>query len=275
MNAATRKIPTPFIREAGHGTGNGDGVVCVHANASSSAQWRDLMTELAPTCHVLAADTYGAGKSPPWPSDRTVRLRDEVDLLEPAFALAGDPFAIVGHSYGAAVALIAAVTHPERVRALALFEPTLFAVVDAEAPTPNDADGIRQAVADASTALAAGNPDGAAAFFIDFWMGANSWEQTAEPRRGPIAASMANVGGWASALFDEPTPLAAFAALDIPVLYMTGTDSPASSLGVARLLTSVLPNVEVVHFSDTGHMGPITHPAQINGAICKFLEETR
>jgi pimeloyl-ACP methyl ester carboxylesterase len=275
VNEATRKMSTPFIREAGHGTRNGDGVVCVHANASSSGQWRDLMTELASTFHVLAADTYGAGKSPPWPSDRTVRLRDEVDLLEPAFALAGDPFAIVGHSYGAAVALIAAVTQPERVSALALFEPTLFAVVDAETPAPNDADGIRQAVADASTALAAGNPDGAAACFIDFWMGANSWEQTAESRRGPVAASMANVGGWADALFDEPTPLSAFATLDIPVLYMTGADSPASSLGVARLLTSVLPNVEVVDFPATGHMGPITHPAQVNAAISEFLQKTR
>lgn len=56
----------PFFREAG----TGPGVVCFHANASSSTQWRELMELLAPRCHVLATDGYGAGKSPPWPADR-------------------------------------------------------------------------------------------------------------------------------------------------------------------------------------------------------------
>ena len=44
---------------------------------------------------------------------------------------------LVGHSYGAAVALIAALACPERVRALVLYEPTLFSLVDADAPPPN------------------------------------------------------------------------------------------------------------------------------------------
>src|SRR5688572_14337283 len=85
----------PFFREAG----SGPGVVCLHSNASTCGQWRGLMEALAPRCHVLAADSYGAGKSPPWPTDRQVVLRDEVALLEPVFARAGDPFALVGHSY--------------------------------------------------------------------------------------------------------------------------------------------------------------------------------
>ena len=78
----------PYFREAGAGPG----VVCVHSNASTSGQWRALMELLAPRFHVLAADSYGAGKSPPWPTDRKLVLRDEVALLEPVFAAAGDPF---------------------------------------------------------------------------------------------------------------------------------------------------------------------------------------
>lgn len=97
------KPATPHFREAG----TGPGVVCIHSNASSSSQWRELMVSLAKDFHVLAADSFGAGKSPPWP-DHTVSLSDEVALLEPVFARAGDPFALVGHSYGAAVALVAA-----------------------------------------------------------------------------------------------------------------------------------------------------------------------
>jgi pimeloyl-ACP methyl ester carboxylesterase len=258
----------PYFREAGAGPG----VVCVHSNASTSGQWRALMEALAPKYRVLAADSYGAGKSPPWPADRKVVLRDEAALLEPVFARAGDPFVLVGHSYGAAVCLMAAIAQPGRVRALALYEPTLFSLVDADQPPPNDADGIKGAVARAGAALDAGNPDLAAEHFIDFWMGKGAWARTPEPRKPPIAAAVANVRGWAHALMKEPTPLAAFRELRIPVLYMTGSDSPASSLGVARLLTRALPQVEVVELKGMGHMAPVTHPEPINAAIAAFLE---
>ncbi len=259
----------PHFREAG----TGPGVVCVHSNAANSGQWRPLMEALAPKFHVLAADSYGAGKSPPWPADRPVFLRDEVALLEPVFARAGDPFALVAHSYGAAVALVAALAQPGRVRALALYEPTLFSLIEAESPSPNEADGIRNAVARAAAALDRADPGAAAECFIDFWMGTGAWARTPEPRKAPIAAAMANVRGWAKALTEEPTPLAAFARLDIPVLYMVGKESPASSRGVARLLIPALPQVRVVEFEGLGHMGPITHPELVNDHIGRFLEQ--
>src|SRR5262245_23189267 len=197
----------PFFRRAGAGPG----VVCIHANASSSAQWRSLMESLAVSHRVLAPDSYGAGKSPEWHSDREITLRDEASFIEPVFALAGAPFTIVGHSYGAAVALIAALLTPGRVRALALYEPTLFALVDAQQPPPNGADGIRNAVVAASAALDAGDRDRAAEHFIDFWMGRGSWQATPPERRPVIAESMVNVRRWAHALLREPTPARAFA----------------------------------------------------------------
>src|SRR5262247_3146124 len=148
----------PFFREAGAGPG----VVCLHANASTSGQWRGLMDRLAPKFRVLAPDSYGAGKSPDWPSDRAIRPLDEVALIEPVLARAGSPLALVGHSYGAAVALITALANPGRVRAMALYEPTLFALLDAETPAPNEAEGIRKVIAEAGVALDAGDQDAAA-----------------------------------------------------------------------------------------------------------------
>lgn len=258
----------PYFREAG----TGPGVVCLHANASSSSQWRALVDMLAPRHHVLVADSYGAGKSPAWPAERLLTLHDEVALLEPVFRRAGNPLALIAHSYGAAIALKIAVTQPERMRALALYEPTLFALLDAESPPPNDADGIREVAMSASAALDTGDPSGAARCFIDYWMGSSAWDGMPEPRKASIAASIVNVRGWANALFGEPTPLRAFAELDVPVLYMIGGRSPASSRGVARLLTRVLPRVEVVEFAGLGHMGPVTHPELVNAAIAGFFE---
>ncbi|HTJ17518.1 MAG TPA: alpha/beta hydrolase [Steroidobacteraceae bacterium] len=256
----------PSFRESGAGPG----VICLHANASSSSQWRSLMEMLAPTYRVFAADSYGAGKSPPY-VDGVIRLGHEVALLEPIFARAGRPFSLVGHSYGGAVALIAAMRQPHKVKALAVYEPTLFSLVDAESPAPNEVDGIRNAVAQAGAALDAGDRDSAARYFIDFWMGAGAWDKTPEQRKGPITAAIANVVGWGDALFKEPTPLEAFATLDVPVLYMIGGRSPPSSRSVARLLTQVLPQVEVVEFEKLGHMGPVTHPNVVNEAISQFL----
>ena len=257
----------PFFVEAG----SGSGVVCLHASASHSAQWRTLMGRLAPKFRVLAADSYGAGRSPAWPAGRGVSLRDEVSLLEPVFARAGERFTLVGHSYGAAVALIAAIDRPQRVRALAVYEPTLFSVLDAETPPPNGVDGIRAAVAAAVVALEAGNPGAAAECFIDYWMGRGTWASMPETRREAIAASIVNVQGWFNAVLREPTPLAAFKALDVPVLCMMGTDSPASSRDVARVLARALPRIRVVELEGVGHMGPVSHPEIVNEVIADFV----
>jgi pimeloyl-ACP methyl ester carboxylesterase len=229
------------------------------------------MDELAPQFHVLAADSYGSGKSPPWPPG-DAWLRDEVALVEPVFARAGDPFVLVGHSYGGAIALIAALSQPRRVRAVAVYEPTLFSLIEADSPPPNDADGIKNAVRAATASLEAGDARRAAEQFIDFWMGAGSWARMPEARQEPIAKSVASIPSWSNALLKEPTPLSSFRELTLPILYMTGTDSPASSLGVARRLTPILPNVEVIDFQGLGHMGPVTHPEPVNRAIARFLE---
>ncbi|MCB1897109.1 MAG: alpha/beta hydrolase [Rhodocyclaceae bacterium] len=260
----------PFCREAG----SGPGVVCLHSNASSSGQWRSLVDELADRYRVLAPDSYGAGKSPEWPSRRQISLGDEAALIEPVLARAGSPLALIGHSYGGAVALIAALARPQRVRALVLYEPTLFALVDVETPPPNGADGIRNTVEIAAQALDRDDRVAAARCFIDFWMAPGSFDAMPDGRRAPIADSVVNIRRWAHALLTEPTPLAAFAALDMPVLYLLGARSPEPAHAVARVLIPALPRVEVVELPEVGHMAPITHPGVVNGEIARFLART-
>lgn len=259
--------PQPFVRQAG----SGPTVVCLHSNASSSAQWRGLMDLLAPRFTVLAPDSYGCGKSPEWPSDRTITLDDELRLIEPLIAQASGSVVLVGHSYGAAVALLAALRHAHKVRALAVYEPTLFALEEAALPAPNGADGIRDAVTRAAQALDAGDTDAAARHFIDFWMSPGSWDHTPAERKPAIARSVVNVRRWRHALTTEPTPLSAFTALTMPVLYLTGGRSPESAHAVARRLVPVLPRVTVRNFDKLGHMAPVTHPDMVNAAIAEFL----
>ena len=260
--------PLPHVRASGAGTS----VVCLHANASSSAQWRPLMERLAPRFRVVAPDLYGAGGSPEWPSDRVITIADELALLRPVLAAAGMPLVLVGHSYGAAVALIAALAERRRLAALVVYEPTLFALVDADTARPNDADGIRDAVNDAAQALDKGDLDGAARRFIDYWSGAGSWDRVPGHRKPALAAAITKIRRWGHALFGEPTPLAAFAALDLPVLVLAGGRSTAAARAVVERLRRILPRAEFVEFAGLGHMGPVTDPATVDPVITAFLE---
>ena len=259
---------TPHVREAGAGPT----VLCLHSNASHSGQWRGLMDRLAGRFRVLAVDSYGAGKSPEWPSDREIRLADEVQLIEPLLADAPGGVHLVGHSYGAAIALKAALMHPARVRSLALYEPTLFALVDRDTPRPNGTEGIQQAVRNGIDCLERGDAEGAARAFIDFWMGEGSYDGTPPERRLAIVDACRNLRRWAHALLTEPATLDELRELRVPVLYLVGGRSPESSRCVAERLLPVLADVQRVDFPVLGHMAPVTHPQPINEAIAQFLQ---
>jgi pimeloyl-ACP methyl ester carboxylesterase len=230
------------------------------------------MEQLSSVFRMLAADTLGAGKSPDWPADRVVTLSDEAAFLEPAFVRAGNSFALVGHSYGGAVALIAALVDPGRVSRMVVYEPTLFSLLKEESPGQEALSEIHDVAYAAAADVQMGDTHGAAERFIDYWMGTGSWAATPELLKEPIAASMVNVGGWAEALIGDPTPLESFRKLDVPILYLVGERSPNSSKGVARLLTAVLPEVEVFELEGLGHMAPITHPDTVNELIISFLD---
>jgi pimeloyl-ACP methyl ester carboxylesterase len=257
-----------FFRESGRGTA----VVCIHSSASSSAQWRPLTDRLGCRYRTLAVDLYGSGKSPTWPAARALSLDDEVALLEPAFAAAGERFHLVGHSYGGAVALAAAGARPERVESLVLFEPVLFSMLMAEDPDQAAAREITAVRDDTVAALERGDPHGSGARFVDYWMGPGAWATMPAQRRDAIAGLMTTVKAEWDAVFNEPTPLSAFAELDVPVLYLTGSESPASARGVARLLTKVLPRVTAIEVDGVGHMAPVTHPDRINALVERHLD---
>lgn len=257
----------PF-REAGTGAG----VVCLHSSASSSGQWRSLMDRLADRFRVLAVDLYGYGVSPAWPVERALTLSDETRLLEPAFRAAGDRFHLVGHSYGGAVALRAALDDPGRLLSLVLIEPALFSLLlldDPEQPAAREIVRVRDGT---SAAVDLGDLSRSAEQFVDYWMGAGAWAKTPDKRRPAIVNAMTKVKAEWHACCTEPTPLTEFSRLGVETLYLIGSESPASSWGVARLLTSTLPNVTVVEIPGVGHMGPVTHPEKINAAIEAHLD---
>jgi pimeloyl-ACP methyl ester carboxylesterase len=260
---------TPYFREIGSGIP----VVCVHSSASSSGQWRALMDRLADRFRVIAVDLYGSGKTAGWPLDQPMQLDDELALLSPVFQAAGERFHLVGHSFGGAIALKAALVDCKRLISLVLYEPVLFSVLVADQPESPAAREILAVRDDTIRLVDEGNLNASAERFIDYWMGDGTWAATPEARRPALAASMRSVKPEWHAAFYEPTPLNAFAAVDVPTLFLTGTKSTASARAVARLVTAVLPRVRVEEIEGAGHMAPLTHPDRVNPLIERFLEE--
>lgn len=103
-------------------------VVFSHANGFNARTYLSLLAPVAERARILAFDLRGHGRSG-LPTDH---LRtdwsdiagDLVTLLK-AEALTG--VLLAGHSMGATTSLMAAAEAPERVRALALFEPVIMA----------------------------------------------------------------------------------------------------------------------------------------------------
>jgi len=262
----------PYFREAGSGTA----VICIHSGASSSGQWRALMERLADRFRVIAVDLYGSGKTTAWPQDQPMHLDDELALLSSVFRAAGDRFHLVGHSFGGAVALKAALADRDRLLSLVLYEPVLFSVLIADAPESAAAREIFAVRDDTIRLVDEGNFNASAQRFVDYWTGDGTWAATPEPRRPVLAAAVraALKSQW-HALFYEPTPLSAFAAVNVPTLFLTGTKSKASALAVARLVTAVLPLVRIEEIEGVGHMAPVTHPDTVNPVIERFLEASQ
>ncbi len=253
-------------------TGSGQTVICLHGSASSSGQWEALMEKISNSYHVIAPDLYGYGKSPVWNGGAEMSLEDEAALLEPLMKLHTEPLHLIGHSFGAALALKAAVKYPGRVRSVTVYEPVLFKLLFDDVNS-GAAEEIRQIRDIVYSNLNDRQPHEAARIFVDYWNGAGTWEKFDPRRHSIIAGSMRSVLMNFDSLFSDGTGLDNFGKLNIPVLYLHGLETPDSTRRITELLTAVLPHLEFCVLPGMGHMGPLTHAESVNEIIHGFLKK--
>ena len=245
-------------------------VILLHASASSPRQWDRLADRLASRWRMLAVELYGHGGRKPWPGPGRLTLADEAARIAPLLASAG-PAHLVGHSYGAAVALKLASLHPASVRSVAAYEPVLFRwlrEVDGNAELFGQFAALAEAI---RRHLARGDPHAAAQRFIDFWSGAGTWDELPPVRRDSMAARMVAVLDDFDALFAEPLRPVDVARLDVPVLCMTGGATKGAMLRLAGIARLMLPRASHRVLPGLDHMGPLTDADTVNEAIAAFL----
>lgn len=253
--------------------GAGAAVLLLHGSAGSSAQWRSLTERLQARHRVLAPDLYGYGDTGPWIGSAFPTLADEAALAEAVLGGGDAPVHVVGHSYGAAVALRFALDRPGRVKSLTLIEPVCFHLLH-EAPAGSADRGLYLEIIDLAAVMSRCADRGyapAMSRFVDYWNGKGAWielrpDQRAElVRRGPKVA----LDFWAT--LTEPAPLTAYQRIAAPTLILRGTRSPQPTQRIAELLTVAMPEARLRSIDGAGHMLPLTHRDAVNAAIADHL----
>ncbi|HJV64488.1 MAG TPA: alpha/beta hydrolase [Geomonas sp.] len=251
-------------------TGEGPAVVLLHSTLSSKNQWRSLSTLLETDHRVIAVDLYGYGDTPLPRAAGDFTLLDEAKLVESLLdeiLLPDEPFQLVGHSYGGAVALRLCHHAPSRVSTLTVFEPVAFHLLSPADPALSRVFTLRQEL---GRMIQAGLPKEAVETFIDYWGGAGTFASFPPRVQNDFVARADKLLLDFLALTHTNLTLDDYRTLKLPVTVIAGRSSKGPALRVAEALAQTLPQCKLV-WVETGHMGPVTNPEIVNPVIRESL----
>lgn len=239
-------------------------VIALHCSGGTGRQWRHLAQALGTGFDMTAPDLIGCGDGPAWHGTGVFRLTDEAKRIVAIVDRSADRVHLVGHSYGGGVALRVAMERPNRIASLTLFEPTSFHVLRAMGPDGRHAAHEIHTVARSILDLVlAGNYHDAAHLFVDYWNGLGTFVTLSAEAQGNVARFMPYGVLNFRALFNEPTALAAYRRLRIPLRILCGATSPQPSQRLSQGLAKAMNPGSLRMIEGVGHMGPVTAAAQI------------
>lgn len=241
--------------------GSGPALVLVHGSFSDhETNWSRVVPALREQFEVFAVARRGRGQTD---ATTTHTLIDEARDVAAVIGRADGPVRLVGHSYGAHCALLAALQDPAAVAGLVLYEapwPTLVAP-DAFAAL----DTLAKARAwDAFAFAFFANVLHVPPVELDALRASSEWP----PIVADAPASYRDLLALQAYRFD----LAACSALTMPVLLQIGSESPRD-LYVTDALASVLPDTRVEVLDGQAHEGMTTGPAQWVASIEGFARQ--
>jgi pimeloyl-ACP methyl ester carboxylesterase len=259
-----------YYESHGH---RGDPTVLVHGSLTDSSGWARVLPGLARGVSVLAYDRRGYGRSTPGARPTPVRT-DAEDLAALLEATDFYPVHLVGHSYGAAVALRLASERPDLVRSLALHEPPYVGLLADRPATAEFGRTFLAAIDPIAAQVAAGAAAAAARTVVDaFSVRPGAWDRLPEAARRTGAAAMDR---WVEEYRDgealRPDPAGLRETL-VPVLLTVGEESPAFLREISALLAADLPNATLRSIPGTGHTPQLSAPDPYVGLLLSFLLE--
>jgi pimeloyl-ACP methyl ester carboxylesterase len=243
-------------------------LVLLHASASSARQWDALAQSLRTQFDVHAIDLHGHGQRPA--PGRALSVHDDAALAATVLQRAGGGH-VIGHSYGAAVAVHLAAAAPHLVHSLALYEPVLFRLLADHAAGSYGAREVFELATFVWEQVAQQRLLPAAERFVRYWSGPKAWDALSLERQQAVAERMPVIEQQFRSLVHEALPPAALAGIDMPLLCLHGTRSTSAALQMAALLRTLLPHGRHEALEGLGHMAPVTHALAVNDRLMRFL----
>ena len=247
-------------------SGTGDPLVLVHGSWDARQVWALIEEGLAQRFRVVSYDRRGHGGSEDG-AEPGSRRDDEGDLADLIIALDLAPANVVANSFGASIALGLAARKPELFQTLCGHEPPLMALA---ADDPVVAQ-VGEALGPVLELIERGETDTAAHDFVEnIAVGPGGWEATPEDERASLAAHAHTFAGeqrdpaWAEIDLD------ALRAIEFPVLFTQGDQSPPFFSKIIALLAGAIDRAEVMTLPGAGHIPHLTHPAEYSSLISQF-----
>lgn len=244
-------------------TGDGPAVVLLHAGVADRTMWRAHLEPLAAAGYrAIAPDLPGFGEAEVAPGEHAPWN----DLLETLAALGVDRAALVGNSFGGAVALRVALVAPVAVSALAL--------ISAPPVELEPSEELRAAWAAEEEALAAGDVDAAVAAVVAAW---TLPDAPAELKRrvGEMQRRAFVLQTGAPDPVEAPDPLGrdpeAVARIKVPALVAAGERDLTDFQDGAQALARALPAAKHVVIPGAGHLAPLETPEEFRELLLTFL----
>ncbi len=135
---ARNRVPALDAEIATVDTGQGDPVVFLHGNPTSSYLWRNVIPHVSGMARCLAPDLVGMGDSDNAPGG-SYRFVDHARYLDAWFDALGltQNVTLVGHDWGSALAFHWAFRHQDRIKGIAYMEAIVRPLAWEEWPGPS------------------------------------------------------------------------------------------------------------------------------------------
>ncbi|MBO9477647.1 alpha/beta fold hydrolase [Shimia sp. R11_0] len=242
--------------------------LALHCNLGHSGAFRGLAAALDDLMTIEAPDMPSHGRSGafvPGALGGQIMVEAIVDRLKA-------PVDVIGHSYGGLIAVRLAIEHPELVRSLSLYEPVTMLAARGAAP-----EEVAKNHAHMSKVLAhydAGEPEAAVRLFVEEWGDGRPWAALPEEIRAAFTRQVPFVvASQRDVLDDIGQIMPRLGNIAVPVVVMDGALSPAIMTPACDGLAASLQTARRVTIAGAGHMGAITHAAEVAAEVRKIVTD--
>jgi pimeloyl-ACP methyl ester carboxylesterase len=253
--------------------GSGPAILFVPGSWSTGALWRDVISLLGDRFRTVTTSLLGYGDTQERRTPDDISIEREIDVVEAAIKRTNSAVHLVGHSWGATVCLATVLRDRTKIASMTLIEATPFNLLRHSGDL-----ALYEEVRALSDIYIRSWDEGnllAAQSIIDFYGGGGSFEALPARTRDYIVTNTAtNVLDWSSTWgFDAP--LAAYARITAPSLFVRGERGHPALYRIAEVLTDAVSTSSLVTVPGASHFMIATHAPDVARLIREHVATHR